>query len=49
MGYCLLLGETLVFGFMLIPLYSAVSDSDSKNVFTTLASFPWLFLSKGYI
>jgi hypothetical protein len=44
LGYCLLLGETLVFKFVLEFFFFVVSVSDSYNIFTTSASFGWLLL-----
>jgi hypothetical protein len=39
-----LLGETFVTEFLLVPLSSAVLDSNSNNAFTASASIRWLLL-----
>jgi hypothetical protein len=44
LGYCLLLGETLVFEFVLVSLFSAVLNSDFSSTFIALSSFGWLLL-----
>jgi hypothetical protein len=45
LSYCLFLGETLVFEFVSVHIFSAVQDSDLNSAFTVSTSFGWLLFS----
>jgi hypothetical protein len=44
LGYCLILRETFVFEFVLVPFFFVIPNSDFNSAFIALAFFWWLLL-----